>query len=82
MEGASPIFRILLIAGWALGIVSLVADVGALAIPGGALIAAAGVAMLAGGGPERMPSPGAHRLFGPLMIFIGLCWVGYGIASV
>jgi hypothetical protein len=82
MQGASPIFRILLIAGWALGIAALLTGADVLAIPGGALIGASGLVMLSGGGPDRMPSPPGPRFFGPLMIFIGLCWIAYGIASV
>jgi hypothetical protein len=80
MAGASPIFRILLIVGWALGIGGLITDVSALAIPGGVLAALSGGVMFAGGGPVRAMSQGIHRFMGAVMVLIGLIWIVYGIA--
>ena len=90
-------FWLLLLAGWALGLMALAGVVSSVfAAAGGGLLIAAGVLLLADGGPimaalnERYalrarrgngPSSGAsHRVMGPLLIAIGALWVVYGLA--
>jgi hypothetical protein len=86
---AYRLFWLLLLAGWALGLLALAGVEESLAIPGGALLTAAGLLLLADGGRtmaalnERYArSPGAsHLLMGPLLIAIGALWVVYGVAA-
>jgi len=97
---AYGLFWLLLLAGWTLGLVALVDIDESLstvcAVAGGGLLVAAGVLLLADGGPImaalneryalRVPrrsgasSGASHAVMGALLIAIGALWAVYGLA--
>jgi hypothetical protein len=68
--------RVLLYAGWALGLVALVSGRSALAIAGGALLIGAALANIAGAIAFR----GNRTFLNGILALIGLGWIAYGLA--